>query len=299
MATAPMGVGITAQAPPVTPPLHSLLASGQEVSEGDDRWEQFITFQPETCATAFAWTRECPPDPEDETQFKSEPPVPEDLVEYIPFQVETAMACPNPGALDTMNARRIRNQLEAAQHSAIEREFWTGAKSPTNPHLAMITAVQLAPSGTPTTPDVALALVNEAIAECGPGGRGMIHAPVGVATLWSTTGAITTDGARLVTKVKGNIVVAGGGYPGTAPSGLDPAAGSAWVYGTSGIAQYRLGEIQVFEAQPVTVYDATGHLGIINRYEARAERTVAVTWDLCCLVAVLVDIAGAEASVFQ
>ena len=37
----------------------------------------------------------------------------------------------------------------------------------------------------------------------------------------------------------GNLVAAGAGYPGTAPDGSDPAAGTSWIYGTGPVFIYR------------------------------------------------------------
>jgi hypothetical protein len=166
--------------------------------------------------------------------------------------------------------------MEAATSKGLERVFWTGgsAPDPDSQYLAHPDAVEL--STTAVTPGYGLALLEQAIADCGAGGRGMIHAPVGVASLWGAGGGLSQEGPRLVAPARGNVVVAGAGYPGSGKTGAAPAAGTAWAFAT-GMVQVRLGAIQIL---PETLGEALDRR--TNELTYRAERSVSAVFDPCC-----------------
>lgn len=212
-----------------------------------------------------------------------------DVVEFDPVLLELAATCTTVG-YDTLDyPGRARRQMELATTKALESEFWTGATKPWNPHLAAPNAVVLNVGGianpTPMTPGCALAALNQALGDCGIGGRGMIHSTIDLATLWSNiSGGLMRDGQRLTTTVRDTTVVAGAGYTGSGPNGADPPAGSAWAYAT-GPVQVRLGDIQVV---PDTVAEAVDRHS--NEITYRGERMASAAWDTCCLAAALVQV---------
>jgi hypothetical protein len=133
--------------------------------------------------------------------------------------------------------QRAEDNLNATASWQAEREFFdgvatTGLSDPPgpNPYLTDGSATEV--TGGPHTHAVALARLEQELAECLHGQRGMIHATPEVVTLWAAEGLVRTEGGLLVTAVD-SIVVAGSGYSGNDPDGAAPAAGSSWAYGTS------------------------------------------------------------------
>lgn len=266
--------------PPATAPLHSLVASALPVNEGSTRWEMGFEFCPEGCVSVHAW------DPRCSGGFagvgdKSAPDVIPDVVPTIPFILETAVECCTYGFQAQDYEGRARRQLEAGTPKGLEAEFWSGAKIAENLHLASAAAEVIAG---PLQPAHALAALNQALADCALGGRGMIHATPYLATLWTANNLLVEDGPRLVGRVMKNIVVAGTGYPGTSPAGAAASAGTTWAYAT-GMVQVRLGDIVIV---PDTVAEALDRKQ--NTINYRAERTAAASWDGCCHFAVQVTV---------
>lgn len=185
-------------------------------------------------------------------------------------------------------ARRIQDRavmaLEAATQKAIEYEFWTGATAKAlgytgNRYLASSEAQDITPGGTPVKARYGLALLEQALATCSLGTRGVIHAPHSVA---SAMLPMPEYEGHLVTPI-GNYIVAGSGYPGTGPDGTLPSTGT-WLYAT-GAVQTLVGPTEVFAPEQVQTLDRDK-----NTFQARAHRAAAAVWDGCCTFAVHVDL---------
>ncbi|WP_116996397.1 hypothetical protein [Desertimonas flava] len=207
--------------PAVTPSLRGLVASATPAIEDNDGWVGGFTWDPETCAIVNVLPNDCGGDVDypDPAEF-------ENCVTVLPSMLEVAVI------RGTLHARlgsyptiplRI---LEAGTTKALEADFWTGVGSRHadsgvvgNQYLASPDATVVNPTpGTAVPLRQGLALLEQALADCGVGGRGMIHAPVEVASLWTyDSSAFVVDGDQLVTLARGNILVAGAGYPGTGP----------------------------------------------------------------------------------
>lgn len=209
---------------------------------------------------------------------------------YHPFVIETSFECTTFGGLDYEEYARKR--LEACQQKSIEREFWTGelakqedaangADAWPNRYLASTNATDVTPTaGTPVKPKYGLALLEQALADCGCGVLGTIHTTRGTASALGLAGADAT----LMTTL-GNRVIAGSGYTGTGPNGSAPAGTAAWMYAT-GPLTVRLGSVN---ATPDTRAQSVNTSN--NSVKVYADRAAAVTWDTCCHFAVLVDLA--------
>jgi hypothetical protein len=276
------------QGPAIAPGLHGLVASSTSATEDDDRWEAGFEWQAENCVTAHTWSLD--PSQIDGTYpnpTKSQAVIPS-IGANQPIVLELATTCSSAGWRTNDFVGRVTRQMEACTSNALEAEFWTAAENPQNQHLASGTAVTQLGGGTAQNPNLALALLESALASCLCGARGMIHASAGLVSRWAYEGgALAIDGPRLVTTARGSIVVAGGGYPGTSPSGAAPSAGNEWAYAT-GMVQVRLGAIQVV---PDSLEQALNHR--TNMIEYRAERTVSAIFDPCCgPFAVQVNLAG-------
>lgn len=274
---------VVVEPPVVEAPVHSLLTSGVLVTDPDTRWTLGFTFFPLGCVQAGLWRHLCPPGAVTAgVGFKAAAATNAAGQVYEPFTLESPFECSSTG-LDSLDyAGRARDQLAAATSQALERELWTGTLLPANQHLASPAAVDLTPGAGAVSPTRGISILNQAIAQCGPGGRGMIHTPVLPASLASGTGDIFDEGEILLTTVKHNVVVPGGGYPGTGPNGAAPPAGETWMYGT-GPVYIRLDDITV---TPDTIAEALDRKQNIVNY--RAERIGATYWDGCCHFAVRV-----------
>lgn len=266
--------------PALTPAAHSLVASATVLTEPNDRWELGFSFTPEGCSEMIAFN-DCWVDGGGTIVTGKSDPDRLDVIDYWPVTLELAVACASTGLTTLDFPGRAQRLAEAATSKALEREFWTGETIPDNPHLAASGATILG-SSSAQQPIVALGMLNEALGDCATGGRGMIHAPGLAATFWSEY--VTDEGQRLVTKVRHNVVVVGGGYPGTSPAGAAPVAGTEWVYATSMVA-VRLSAIKIL---PDTIGEALDRR--TNDLTYRAERSAAAIWDGCCHFAVLVDV---------
>lgn len=218
-----------------------------------------------------------------------------------PFLIQTAVDCPRAPIPEM--ADRARRRIEAISSQAVARELWTGAGtlgdpwqlpagltwemsnpapaagSFTNPYLqaadllnADITDPTLLPSAA-----AALGQVEAAVADRTIGGPTYLHVPLDV--LFELAIGLERRGDLLVTPA-GSIVVADGGYPGTATD-----TGPLAIYGT-GPVQVWLGEPTVYDEPTWVVDPAT------NVARVWAERPALVLFDPQTLVGAAVTPGG-------
>jgi len=290
MVTEALGLGLEVGAPPATPPLHGLRDSAREIAATDPRWELGFRFQPESCGDVKAASELCDAlgtpfdDPDDIPAEQQNLP----YVLYVPFM------CDMQGQDLRDDRGRATRVLEAGTSKGMELQFWgdplgTGNFSLVESTPATAGDAQTGASGVVgegLSPRRGLARLGQALAKCGVGSRGMIHATVELASLWTVDGMLEVVGPRLETPVRGDIVVAGSGYDGSGPSGhvaAAPTADLVWAYAT-GMVEYRLTEPR---------FEATALTEVVNRpqneIEWHAQRTVGAAPDGCCAFAVLVD----------
>jgi len=271
------------EAPPISPGLHGLVASATVPTERSDRWELGYSFAPEGAADPEVWAPGCPKGPKSDFA-PTDPP----WDTWQPFVVETDLVCPSAGFAERDYVGRAMRQLEAITSPALEHEFWTGEALPDNQHLAAGAAVTVLGGGTAVALDLGVALLESWLGDQGGGGRGMIHAPVVAASLicWHASG-VYEQGTRLVIATRGNVLVAGAGYPGTGPDGADPPTGQTWLYAT-GWVHVRLGDPQVIPEDFGEALDRRN-----NTVEYRAERSASAAFDpYIGPAAVLVELAA-------
>jgi hypothetical protein len=299
---------------PATPPLHNLIASAREVNETDNRWERGITWAPLGCVEPQVWDPRCQDGfPGGIDQDKGDAPENPDIAESWPVTLYTAFECNSRGQLSRDDEARVRGLLEAGTPKGTEKAFWSGAIGADVTPGANDTAFTLvtgtpnvdgnAPGATggilnpdpvgavtPLSPLQALASLQQALASCGPGGRGMIHATTHLAAIWAALDYLERDGGRLVTRVRGDIVVAGSGYDGTGPtdsSEADPTAGSVWAYATQ-MVTIRKAPIAIVPDGERKIMQALNRR--TNTMRWTAERSVSWQVDPCCAFAALVDL---------
>lgn len=269
------------------PAKFGLLNSKTVVSDGG-RWGSGLSIDPVTCNADVRIVEVCDESNEVEVTTGNA-----EMQSYLPFFIETDYTCGTFGFEAQDYAAKAEFALSLCENKAAEHEFWTGAlakqdetvDSEGNPnpnrYLASLSAIAVAPSGTPLKPRHGLALLEQALADCGCGTRGFIHATRGVAS--SIADDLEADGDTLVTTL-GNYVIAGSGYDGSGPSGTVPSGQLAWMYATGQVSA-RLGNVIV---NPDNLSEATNTS--INEVSFTASRDAAVTWDGCCHYAVLVDL---------
>lgn len=204
-----------------------------------------------------------------------------------PFDVQAEYECSTFGFNANNYQEKARAALKLCESKLIEREFWTGALAQQDPendnrYLASSTAVDVTPTpGTAIKPMFALALLEQALADCGCGAEGVVHMTRGTASALEKN--LQPERDYLLTRL-GTLAIAGSGYTGSGPNGVHPGGTKAWMYATGPVSVLTGESIVV----PATLSEATNISN--NSISMRAENFAAVGWDGCCQFAVLVDL---------
>jgi hypothetical protein len=283
--------------PTFTPAPYGLLSVAQEATPDGPHWQNGITWQascpsPLSRSTydeciAVTGSGDSPPEPAAKT----------DNVDLAyrgatPFTVYAKFDCSLSGMDDAL--RIAKSTLAQGESWHVERSFWTGladGRVVVFPHLAAnaelidaqsieLQSAAVVVTGSPVDVATGLGLLEAALADC-YNGVGVIHIPVKLLPTLQAWGLVVAQNGKLRT-LNGNLVAAGGGYPGTSPSGAAPGTGEAWMYATGAVFMYR-GEVQI-PSDKVSAINRT-----TNTREMIAERTYVLGWD-CCHHAVLVDL---------
>jgi hypothetical protein len=188
--------------------------------------------------------------------------------DWEPYVLTVEYRCSTFGYTVGDYKARASRLLDAATPKLLEWEFWGGplaqAAGLNNRYLAMFGGQPIAAD----TIEEAIGSVENALADCGYGGRGMIHlAPYVVPFLKSI---VRREGNLLLTD-RDTIVVPGSGYA-RYGGGSTPNA-TMDIYGT-GITDVRLGDIVVED--DVAIDRAT------NTVVIKAQRYACVSWDELC-----------------
>jgi hypothetical protein len=246
------------------------------------RWYDGFTYESRACNHTVRLLDICGGlDPVD--AIVPDDPAPPEWRDYKPFGIEAYDKCTTFGYEKRDVEQRAIDALELCTQKAVEAEFWTGELATTNSYddnryLASTAAVDVTPSGGPVKVRYGLALLEQALASCGCGARGVIHATTEVGSVLP----VKQKGDHLETQL-GNYIVVGSGYPGTGPDGTAPGTG-VWMYGT-GMVTVRLGTSEAVGTRNQQIRASD------NTWEARAQRVAAVVWDGCCVYGVHVDLA--------
>lgn len=283
--------------PAFTPLPYNLLSAIDFDSATDNHWQNGITFQ-SMCVTGMGALTydEClvvtgaggpPPAPPSksanvQTQIRG----------ATPFTVYAEYDCSTVGTIGLMDdaAARALAQVEPWQ---VEHALWTGQIGSSTlvfPHMAasqpavdglgyLLQSVPVTGGSATMSPAEGLGLLEAELANC-LDGVGIIHVPMEAIPSLDAYGLLRAQGPRLKT-LNGNWVVAGAGYPGTAPDGSAPAVGTTWIYATGPIIGYR-GGVQTF-SQTESIDRSENTIKMI------AERTYVLAWD-CCHAGVLVKL---------
>lgn len=279
--------------PRVASPRVSLLASAEEVVDGE-RWQAGIGFEPLACgALGGIHVNDCEAT-ETVPSLYAEKTIEDEhrLVTFTPYTAYYGDRC-SLALFQSRDFPGLASGAYAVAESAImARELWAGdvavAAGLPNAYFGdggadVVTGVWPVVNG--------LARLQQELADTMPG-RGMIHAPKDVASLWYTAGVVRREGAVLLDAYD-NIVVADSGYPGTGPNGEDRTETTAYVFATDMVQVRRDGQVRVLpsvdEAMSGAALDRS-----TNTVEWRAERIVAAYWSKCAHVAIEVDVCAVE-----
>lgn len=279
---------------PAKPAEYGLLSSATSiVKDSDSHWINKFDYETLDCVTTVHLEAIC----NSSTQVTGvvQPPANRTLYRtYYPFDIVTEFECSTMGGSDVEEI--VRDGAEACSQKAVEYEFWTGAMAKAvadsddwdsgvdgafpNRYLASPDAKDVTPTpGTGVRVKQAIALLEQALADCGCGIQGTIHLTREVASVLN----LKPKGDTLETNL-GTTVIAGTGYTGTGPNGTDPGTSKAWAYAT-GPVTVRLGDIEITPDKKSQAVDTRN-----NTIKYFAQQPAAVTWNSCCHAAVLVDL---------
>ena len=207
---------------------------------------------------------------------------------WVPYLIEVMDTCSSFGWEEHDFKGRALRWLDNATPQAIEREFATGAmaqaKGYPNGYLQNAATVTDLTPGTPPSVARGIQILQDALAQVGFGGQGMLH--VQPQTAPSLLGA--RRNGSLLLDIFDNVVVPGVGYNANGPGGTVPAAGYAYLYATDIVMVRSQKQGTVF---PDTFSEALdrGQGGFPNTITFRAERFACAYWDVaahfCCKVA--------------
>lgn len=270
---------------------HGLWDSIQSPSPDGVHWQNGVTWV-DRCPAGDTTYDECisatgigsPPEPPAKT-----PNVTQESRAALPFTVIAEFHCSPVGIGEAQSI--AQDALARVEQQQLETAFWTGLaadQAVAFPHLSadaevMDGEVLLQPTASPivTGADVAhgLGMLEQALADCYKG-QGLIHVPrTALPTLAAWKLASLNDDGRLVTPA-GNLIVVGGGYPGSGPDGEAPAAGTTWIYATGAAWGYRS---DVYFTQVRDSLDRTS-----NTLRMQAERNYLIGFECCLLAAHIV-----------
>lgn len=311
--------------PGFLPPIHSLLATAQPGPELSPHEEAGFTFEVSACGIAHARPTLClvnsnPVNPVGGLPYytggKPENSVdqPGTPVVYQPFEIEASYDCAAFGKTFEERQELALRTLANAAYKAVEREFWTGESGYGNQSLAGDCTADAGIGGHPgawrqvlnpgfnstTAPNLTgvtavpvnfgVALLSQALADCGNGARGAIHVTPMVAEMLSDSRVVAEGGRTgevLRTWGRGDYLVVGSGYPGTGPCGDVPGSGKVWIHATK-LPVVRFGPSMTIEERLGQALDRAD-----NTITVHATQTAAVYHDGCCpAFSVLVDIAA-------
>jgi hypothetical protein len=211
-------------APMRQPPRLGLIASsatnqgpnGGALGE-DGRWIAGFAFQPEQCGGAYVIGDPCATT---HSIIHTNP----GIVSADPFTIQVSEDCWPSSGVDSLReiAAKARRTLDRVTPKVVEHEFWEGDFAVTTPgrnnYLTNPAAEDLTPVGGLSPIVHGLTELQAYLGDCGDGGRGMIHAPRRLVSLWQSAYLVTREpGSLILTDLYENIIVPGVGYTGGGP----------------------------------------------------------------------------------
>lgn len=276
--------------PRVAPPRVSLLASAEEVTDGS-RWVTGLAFDRLPCGVnGGANVDACETDETLPAEYVTKTIEAESqVVEYRPFTAYYGDVCSAATFLSRDFRGRAAAGYAAAESAIMAAELWDGAIA----DAAGWDNAYLTDGNADTVAGVWSAINGLARLQFELGlvlpGRGMIHAPRDVASVWYQADIIRREGALLVDAFD-NIIVADTGYSGNGDS--TRTSTTATVFATDIVQVRRDGQVLILPAD-----EGMGGGAVTrdtNTVEWRAERTVAAYWAGCAHIEINIDLCATE-----
>lgn len=277
-------------APPQAEPARFGLLSAATVIEHtdvDEHWTAGFVQETEACNFHSTLRDMCDPELIDNVFELSDAPR---SFEATPFSINAIDRCSTFGYKTIDRRDRVMRQLELVTPKAVERELWDGGfsqmTSNANRWLADPAATDVTfTSGTPVSPKVGLALLEDALGDCAAGIAGVIHMTRAAASVLSGQWRQVPQDPTVQETMLGTRVAAGVGYSGRGPAGTALTSnGVQWMFAT--------GPVTVHLGPKLLINSKTGEAVDIhvNDLAYQAERPAAVTWDGCCHFAVQINL---------
>lgn len=265
------------EAPAVEPPRYGLVAVAATPNDIPiANWIGGWRFTPAQCGVAGREAIEC----DGGVGGTLDPSRRPAIVEGDPFYVWAGDECGMAGYLPDDAEERAREQLAATESFEIANELWTGDVTDVPRPLSHVASDRVTTGA--VDPVTALALLEQAVAFCSKGRRGMVHMTPQLLDHLAAATAIHMEGPAWYTPL-GNTVVADAGYTGSHPGNLAPGA-TQFMYGT-GMVRVLLGPVEV-------IGDISSQLDrSVNTRTTIAGRPAGVQWDQCCHFAAEVNVA--------
>lgn len=218
--------------------------------------------------------------------------------EYWPFGVIAGYECPTIGVPPEKRRSNAIKQTELGTQKAVERELWAGqiAQAAGRLEVPFLNNSDISTEliHSPQKPVVAIAYLEQGLADCGLGVNGVIHLTRQAAVIAAAAGALKLDEQGVLTTILGTPVAAGTGYD---PS-ITPHSPVEEDVPDSGPVAIHASPHWAFATGPVFVHLGpveyiNEHLDIPNNMlTTLAGRPAAVYWDGCCVVAVPMVVDG-------
>jgi hypothetical protein len=218
-----------------------------------------------------------------------------------PFAIITRYDCLTIGMkLEEAKAIALRQNVAGTQ-KALEWELWTGGAASAADHistryLSSSASIDVTPSSGTASVELGVAMLEQALADCGLGTQGTIHMSRSAAQMAVSNRAVRwTQDNKLTTALR-TPVIAGVGYdpdvpratapptqaPIPPPSSIGPAPTEQWMYATGPVVVH-LGPSEIINIQPMVNI-------VTNEITVLAGRPAALVYDACCTFAVNVDL---------
>jgi hypothetical protein len=257
-------------------------------SGGSDHWINGVAVETEACAFEAKVIDICGANPDIPVFEQGDAPR---YFDGYPFGIVASDSCVSIGWSVQDRKAKVVRQLELITQKAVELELWNGAYAQTvvpdpnfgDPAMYLSSTAATQITATPVEPLVGIALLEQALATCGVGMQGTIHATPLIASMLANKG-IEQDDGQLKTG-NGNLVVAGAGYDGRAPGATAPPSEFVhWIYATGPVF------VHLGSKELITVTEGQATNTATNEMTYVAERPAMVYWDGCCHFAVPVDV---------
>ncbi len=210
---------------------------------------------------------------------------------FVPFLLIARDLCSPWGWQERDFKGRALRLLENGQYWGVEKEFWTGTQAqasgwPNNYLCNSASYTDLTPVSAPPSVARGQQILQDALAQCGFGGQGMLHVQQ------QTTGNLLNVKrvGKVMLDIFDNIVVPGVGYDGICAGVGTPAAGTAVIFATDLVMTRVEEEGTVFPDSFAEALDR-GQGGNPNLIEFRAEKHAAAYFDGACHFACRVTLA--------